>query len=72
MTLCCLPATAAGWWASEVCMRTLALSPIIRACVVLVLGGCAFAALFLPIAWQNAPETLEPVLQRLRRKRGAA
>ena len=29
-------------------------------------------ALFLPIAWQCAPETLEPVLQRLRRKRSAA
>ena len=72
VTLCSLPATAAGWWVSEVCMRTLALSPILKACVVLTLGGCTFAALFLPIAWQCAPETLEPVLQRLRRKRSAA
>ena len=53
-------------------MRTFALPPILKACVVLALGGCAFAALFLPIAWQCAPETLEPVLQRLRRKRSAA
>ena len=72
VTLCSLPATAAGWWVSEVCMRTFALSPILKACVVLLLGGCTFAALFLPIAWQCAPETLEPVLQRLRRKRSAA
>lgn len=69
---CCLPATAAAWWVSEVCMRVLPLSPILRACAVLALGGIAFMALFLPIAWQSAPETLEPVLQRLRRRRGAA
>ncbi len=69
---CSLPATAAGWWVSEVCMRSFTLSPILKACVVLMLGSCAFAALFLPLAWQTAPEALEPVLQRLRRKRGTA
>ena len=69
---CSLPATAAGWWVSEVCMRSFTLSPILKACVVLMLGSCAFAALFLPLAWQTAPEALEPVLQRLRRRRGTA
>ena len=53
-------------------MRSFTLSPILKACVVLMLGSCAFAALFLPLAWQTAPEALEPVLQRLRRKRGTA
>jgi len=53
-------------------MRTFALTPILKACVVLMLGGCAFVALFLPVAWQCAPETLEPVLQRLRRRRHTA
>ena len=53
-------------------MRVLPLSPILRACAVLALGGVSFLALFLPIAWQNAPEALEPVLQRLRRKKRAA
>ena len=41
-------------------MRSFTLSPILKACVVLMLGSCAFMALFLPLACAGATPGLYP------------
>jgi putative peptidoglycan lipid II flippase len=66
--LCCsLPGSLAAWLLSEYIRCNIALAPLLTAALALMLGGAAFALFFVPLAWRFAPETLAPLLQRLRK-----
>lgn len=62
--LAALPAAYVGAW----CM-TLPILPVLAAVVALGAAGLTFAAVYLPLLYWRAPDMLEPLLKRLRRRK---
>lgn len=62
-----LPAGAVSWWCGRLCMD-LPLPPVPAALIALAVSGAVFALLYVPPTLRLAPELLEPLLRRLRRR----